>query len=362
MRGFTELRDLYFDGLRLCEELERIPSECCCRGQGAGGRGECSCSSQAEESEADGSIRDGCRSALEMLRRSVGVFRHYARRDRPKLSSKGLAEEEFGKEFFLIEDAIRFIGEAVDRIEDDLDEVRSTSSTSSSAHPALLRLKTRGVDLRKYLERLNNPSLLEAEGAVIRSGPKVSTTTAPEDAESVTTMRHAITFDTGISEPTVEGLKAIARKHSVYYEVWPEWSLVGNERVKTGYSLELYGANAHEDGREGCHLGPGSRMCRETFEDMRKIARWIMPSDERISRYEIEPFSQVIHIAPKQRKSRSEVVLTVKILLQREINQPVDDCERKCLKEMKGKLSELGIVDSRLPPHSVSQTEATAGR
>lgn len=362
MRGFTELRDLYIDGLRLCEQLERISSECCCRGQGAGGRGECSCSPRAEESEADESIRDGCRSALEMLRRSVGVFRHYARRDRPKLSSKGSAGEEFGKEFFLIEDAIRFIGEAVDRIEDDLDEAWPTSTTSSCAQPALLRLITRGGDLRKYLERLDNPSPLETEGGVIRSGPKVSTATAPEDGPSVATMRHAITFDTGISEPTVEGLKAVARRHSVCYEAWPEWSLVGNERVKTGYSLELYGANAHEVGRAGCHLGPGCRMCRETFEDMRKIARWIMPSDEQVSRYEIEPFSRVIHIAPEQRKSRSEVVLTVKILLQREINQPVDDCEQKCLKEVKGKLSELGIVDSRLPPHSVSQTEATAGR
>jgi hypothetical protein len=359
MSQFNELRYVYFDGLGLCEDLDRIPPVCACRDMEAHLKGKCCCAAQAETPQASNSSSEGCLHSLETLRRSVSLFQRDAERERPKLDPDDLTAYESAKEFFLIDDTVRFIGEAVERVQNDLEEFRATC-----AHSALQRLKTKSEDLRNYLERLNNPSLCQTGG--VMSGSKVRVSSSSKIRASVvpstqvTTSRH-VTYTEG-SQPSAEDLKALAQKHQVCYEVWPEWSLVEGQRVKIGYMLELYGANAHEDGQDACHLGPGCGSCRETYEDMKRIAEWIMPQEERISRYEIEPFNRVLHIAPKQRKLRSEVVLTVKILHRHEVNLPVDECEQVCLKEMQDKLAALKVLEGRLPSRSASQTEAATGR
>jgi hypothetical protein len=348
------LKDVYFDCLRLCDELDHLPPECDCRDPGAHLAGECCCASPVEVSRESGSSSEGCKRSLETLRRTVGVFQKDVERERPRFNSEDLTAYESGKEFFLIEDTIRFIREAIERVEGDLEEFRATC-----AHSALLRLKKRSGDLRKYLERLNNPSLRQPNIVHQKSCAQGSDVPLSEITTGMSPALHDKVSRSSVSResliPAIEVLKAIAQKHDVCYEVWPEWSFVGNERVKIGFVLELYGANEHEDGRKGCHMSPGCRICRETFEELKKIAEWIMPQEERISRYEIEPFNRMLHIAPKQRKLRSEVVLTVKILHRHEINQPVDECEQMCLKEMRDKLAELGVLEGRLQLRSASQ-------
>ena len=69
-----------------------------------------------------------------------------------------------------------------------------------------------------------------------------------------------------------------------------------------------------------------------------------MPGEEgRASRFEVEGFDRAWHVAPKQRRARNEVVLVVKILHRRDVNRPVDECEQRCLKEMRARLAGLGI-------------------
>lgn len=154
---------------------------------------------------------------------------------------------------------------------------------------------------------------------------------------------------------TSERLKDLVQRHAVSYEVWPEWSLDRGKRVKVGFELQLCGANSRCAAHETVHHVPGCHSCRRTYEDLKEVAEWMLPKERRASRYEIQTFDRALHIAPKGRGTRSEVVLSVKILHRHGINDPVDDCEELCLSEMRGKLAELGMAEGYLPK-AASQT------
>lgn len=147
---------------------------------------------------------------------------------------------------------------------------------------------------------------------------------------------------TAESAPQLERLRQIVEKHQICYEVWPERSVAGGRKIVIGFELQLCGTNSHVAAKCGQPV-PGCKYCSETYEDLRQIADWILPKEERPSRYEISAFDRALHIAPRQRRSRAEVVLTVHILHRSDFNREVDDCENRCLKEMRQRLSQLGI-------------------
>ena len=147
------------------------------------------------------------------------------------------------------------------------------------------------------------------------------------------------------SDKTVEQLKDLVEMHQVCYEIWPELLIVEGQQVKVGFDLELVGT--HEHGTST--MSPGCPRCIRTFDDLRQIAEWIMPKEERPSRYEIEPFDRALHESA-QRKFVPEVVLSMKILHRHGFDQQVDACEERCLKEMRGKLAELGVRASEWRP------------
>lgn len=140
-------------------------------------------------------------------------------------------------------------------------------------------------------------------------------------------------------------------KHRVSYERWNEFEMVNGVRTHTGYGLRLCGVNRH-DGTErdgsGGHPVPGCAICRSTYDDLRRVAEWILPKDVRKSRYKIEPFDYAFHIAPKARGFREEIVVTIQILHRFNPNLPADECESLCLKEMCGKLKEFGVLEGRV--------------
>jgi hypothetical protein len=137
-------------------------------------------------------------------------------------------------------------------------------------------------------------------------------------------------------------------KHRVCYERWNEFEMVSGIRTHTGYGLRLCGINRHDgDASGGRHPVPGCAICRNTYEDLRRVAEWILPKDVRKSRYKIEPFDYAFHIAPKARNYREEIVVTIQILHRFDPNLPADECESLCLKEMCGKLKEFGVLEGR---------------
>ncbi len=143
----------------------------------------------------------------------------------------------------------------------------------------------------------------------------------------------------------VTHLIEIARQHQVSYEVWPERSVSEGRAIRIGFELQLCGANCQLSDEPGEHDVPGCEHCARTYDELHKIAEWILPSDDRPTRYEISGFDRSLHVAPKKRKSRSEVVVTIHIMHRHDFNREVDDCEDLCLKEMCGKLKQLGVSD-----------------
>ncbi len=144
--------------------------------------------------------------------------------------------------------------------------------------------------------------------------------------------------ETNSGEP-VDQLKALVSDHQVCYEVWPEHLIVQGESVQVGFGLELCGTHGHDD----THPMPGCAQCYQLYTDLKRIADWIEPQEQRPSQYEIQPFDRALHESAK-RRFRPEVTLTIKILHREGFDQPVDDCEQRCLTEMVQKLGELGAT------------------
>jgi hypothetical protein len=144
------------------------------------------------------------------------------------------------------------------------------------------------------------------------------------------------------TQELVEELGDLVQQRRVSYEIWPEHLIVNGTGVRVGFSLDLCGREA--DGDE--LLVPGCPRCLRCFEDLRRIAEWIMPKKERASRYEIELFNGALRRTTK-RGFRPEAVLTMRILHREGFDQPVDECERLCLDEMLKKLHELGVTEGR---------------
>src|SRR5262249_5652554 len=139
---------------------------------------------------------------------------------------------------------------------------------------------------------------------------------------------------------TISQLKELVDLHCACYEVWPEFLMVGRQKVKVGFDLELFGT--HEHGTSW--LEPGCALCVRTFEDLCRIAEWIMPKERRASRYQIDPYDHALRESPR-RVFRVEVLLTMKTLHRHGFDQPVDECEERCLKEIRGKLAILGVPE-----------------
>jgi hypothetical protein len=66
-----------------------------------------------------------------------------------------------------------------------------------------------------------------------------------------------------------------------------------------------------------------------------------MPKEERPSKYEVSIFDQAIRYSAAH-GNRPDVQLTIRILHREHWDNPIDECETRCLKEMEDRLSEIG--------------------
>ena len=139
---------------------------------------------------------------------------------------------------------------------------------------------------------------------------------------------------------TIRELKQIIEKHTVRYEVWPHYEMAAGKRVIVGFDLELCGTHDHGNTR----LSPGCHLCKETYSDLRCVAEWILPKEDRPSAYDIPPFDESLHGSAK---GTFEVVVPIRIEHRHGFFDPVDACEERCLKEMEEKLAELGVSRGR---------------
>ena len=153
--------------------------------------------------------------------------------------------------------------------------------------------------------------------------------------------RRAVSSSTG--EPTIpEDLQKVILRHEVSYEVFPEWSGSGGRARRIGYCISICGVNDHVDCTRGHHV-PGCAHCSRTYDDIRKIAEWITLTEQLDCRFQIECFDRAFHIAPRQRWSRNEVIVNVKILHSHSVDRPVDASQEYCLNQLRAELKKLGV-------------------
>lgn len=133
-------------------------------------------------------------------------------------------------------------------------------------------------------------------------------------------------------------LQGLVQRHQVCFESYPIWHVPrGGGKVAIGYELDLIGTHDKPEHPPK----PGCDECRPVQEALMLIARSILPSDDRASRYAIEPFDTAIHFSPR-RKMRKDIVLAIDIVHRGPFDGPIDGCETHCLREMKEKLKALG--------------------
>jgi hypothetical protein len=139
-------------------------------------------------------------------------------------------------------------------------------------------------------------------------------------------------------------LRKLAARHGARYEVLPETQVIDDRRVRVGFDLQLYGLHEHPKAAM-----PGCAECSKVYAALCEIAEWILPKEQRPSRYEIQEPDRALHVAPDL-KDRDEVRPEVKILHRHNFFAPIDKCEERCLSEMKEKLRRLGIREGTRRP------------
>jgi hypothetical protein len=141
--------------------------------------------------------------------------------------------------------------------------------------------------------------------------------------------------DTKSQEP--DQVRDLVQRFRVCWEESPERALVDREMRNVGFSLQIYGT--HEPGTE--HIAPGCERCRRVQSALKKIADEILPRERRLSRYEVKVDLHSLSYT-HEREDRPDVRLTIQILHRGPWDQPVDECETRCVKEMEHALNELG--------------------
>lgn len=141
----------------------------------------------------------------------------------------------------------------------------------------------------------------------------------------------------------IRHLRLIGHQHKVCYEIWPLWSISEGVRTRIGFEVSLCGVNGHLR-REGgvLHAVAGCQHCALSYAELREIAEWIIPLKKPPLSYSVYSFDHALHVAPPNRQHRSEIIITTAIFDQA-YHKQLDDCESECLKELRERLSNLGI-------------------
>ncbi len=140
-----------------------------------------------------------------------------------------------------------------------------------------------------------------------------------------------------MSNPSIEGeLRDLVERYRICWEVLNDCAYINYVRSQIGFYIELTGT--HPEGIK--HPQPGCEHCRDVYDALKRIATWITPKEVRPSMYDIEPFESAIRYQPIHR-NRPDIVLRIRIM-HRSGFAPVDACEIRCLKEMTGKLTQIG--------------------
>jgi len=147
-------------------------------------------------------------------------------------------------------------------------------------------------------------------------------------------------------------IKGLVQQFAVCWEAHPEQAVVTvldpkgqaprakAELRKIGFSLELYGTP--EPGAE--NVLPGSHDCLRVQAALKDIVGWILPREEHQCMYEVEVDTQSLGYS-RARAYRPDVRAAIQILHRSNWDQPIDEYEECCLKDMERALHAIGACE-----------------
>jgi hypothetical protein len=80
-----------------------------------------------------------------------------------------------------------------------------------------------------------------------------------------------------------------------------------------------------------------------TYNDLRKLAEWLIPQNEQGEHCTIEPFDGTWYIVQRQGQSRKEIGVTINALHCHNDKVGADAYQWRCLSDMLEKLDHLGV-------------------
>lgn len=146
---------------------------------------------------------------------------------------------------------------------------------------------------------------------------------------------------------TSEGVRAILQRHRVCYDFWLQGSARGGVTTYSGYLLRLCGVNDAQHFGGECHV-PSCQYCHRTYDDLRKVADWLIPQNRQGDHCEIQRLDGTWHIAQRQGQARKEIGVTINVLHRHDVKAPTDICQWRCLNDMLAKLDHLGLHEGVL--------------
>lgn len=137
-----------------------------------------------------------------------------------------------------------------------------------------------------------------------------------------------------------DALGELVRQHRMRWRASREEAVIGGEIRAIGLKLELSAIHAHL-----LHAPmPGCSECRPVIAALERVIDAVLPKEHRRSHYEV-----VIPVAKLEYPStgQPEITATVTVLHNENVNDPIDECENRCLVEVIAKLRALGASEGR---------------
>lgn len=136
-------------------------------------------------------------------------------------------------------------------------------------------------------------------------------------------------------------LRALVARHEMAFHVAPvrRVNAKTGELVAVGFEIELLGV--HDAPSRPPE--PGCDECVGVYEDMRRIARSVVPNADRPSEVELRAFEPKL-VYERRHHGRPAVVLTMELLHRRGYEEPVDACEERCKDEIVAALRAIGTT------------------
>lgn len=139
---------------------------------------------------------------------------------------------------------------------------------------------------------------------------------------------------------TEEELRELVRAHRVCFESTTDLSAYTGEVKPVGFAVSVFATDedpSHEP-------SPGCELCVPVEAALSKIVDYVVPkAQDRTTHFDVS-FSHAISY-DKKRHARPDRSAMIEVLHRNGVNEPIDDCERRCRDEIVARLMALGVCE-----------------